>query len=523
MGVRRRPGRRRVARWVVAVALLASGFGACGGGDDDSTTSTPTSSGSAPSSVGAGEPQVGGVLRLGIERLATFDPLDAAPESVSAAIAADLLYDGLTAAGERATVPALASSWAPVPGANGWRFTLRGDAVFANGQAVTAASVVASLQRAVTRGLAGLEDVTEVRAVDDSTVEVVLARPVSSLPEVLAAPQFGVVGLTVGGGLDPAIGGTGPLRLAGVVGDVVRLVRATDGSTYVDGIELHQFVDAAAAYAAFEAGVVDWSLVPAASAEAAAETFGTDGFVPFQATLSLAFNLADPAFTDVRFRRAIAAAIDREAIVGAVYFGVASPLSSIVPAGVPGGGAVPDGHDPERAMALLAELAAAGLAVPEVVLDHEDTPAEAVLAHVVEEQLEAVGLVVALRPHAPADFADFVVSGSQAFARFGFVGTSPTPEAYLARQFRTGAPDDVTGFSDLEVDVLLEGAAQATDTSARLALLARAEEAIVAATPIVPIAQFATLSASSPAVHDLSLTVSGTFDANVGLAHDLTR
>ena len=50
---------------------------------------------------------------MGIARLATLDPAMATPESVSSSIAADLLFDGLTALAPDATAasPALASSW----------------------------------------------------------------------------------------------------------------------------------------------------------------------------------------------------------------------------------------------------------------------------------------------------------------------------------------------------------------------------------------------------------------------------
>jgi len=466
----------------------------------------------------------GGTLRLGIARLPSLDPADSTPESPSASIAADLLFDGLTevVSGADSASPALAERWETPDGGVTWRFILRGDALFADGRPVTAADVEASLDRVIARGAASLtaarlEAVADVRVVDPATVEVVLERPMASLPEVLAAPAFGIVPAAAATGtLDLATGASGPFRLAVLDGDVVRLVRARDGAALLDGVDLHQFDELAAAYDAFQAGDLDWTLVPPARAESAAEDHGTDGFVPFQAELFFGFNLADPTFADARFRRAIVTAVDRAAVVRAVYFGFAEPLDAIVPVGVPGHDATRCGagcrHDPDLARSLLAEVFPAG-GVPEVVIDHEDGPDETALAQAVEQQLEAVGIPAALRPHPRDGFGEFAVSGQQALVRLGWIGVAATPDVYLHPLFRTGGTDNVTGFSDPIVDLLLEASARALDPAERLRLLGEAEVAILSAAPIVPIAQFRLLSVSAPAVQDLDIDVGGTFDA----------
>ncbi|MGB0958395.1 MAG: ABC transporter substrate-binding protein, partial [Litorivicinus sp.] len=73
-------------------------------------------------------------------------------------------------------VPALATSWATVPGnPNVWRFTLREGVTFHGGEAFTADDVVFSIKRAKMessdmKGL--LTSVKDVRAVDDLTVDI---------------------------------------------------------------------------------------------------------------------------------------------------------------------------------------------------------------------------------------------------------------------------------------------------------------------------------------------------------------
>ena len=505
--------RRRAA--VLAVALLA----ACTGDDDEAipTSTTPASaSSSSPTSTVEGEtPIVGGTLRLGIARLPSLDPADTSPASPSSTIAADLLYD---------TLPALSEDPQTPDGGVTWRFTLRADALFADGRTVTSTDVEASLERVAARATdsiaaAPLEVLADVVVVDPRVVDVVLDRPMASLPEVLAAPQFGIVSADVVSlGSNPASNGTGPFRLAAVEGDVVRLVRAREGSALLDGVELHQHDDLNAAVDSFAAGALDWTLVPPERAEEVAESHGAAGFVPFQAELFLGFNLADPTFADVRFRRAIVAAVDRETVVRAVYFGFASALDSVVPVRVPG-------HDPEArcgqgcahslltAARLLGEaFPPGGPPVPEIILDHEDSPEETALARAVEQQLEAAGIPVALRPHTGDEFPVFAASGQQALTRLGWVGAWPGPDAYLEPLFRTGARDNVFGYSDPAVDQLLDAAARALDPAERLRLLGEVESLVLAAAVIVPIAQFHLLSAASPAVRDLVPAVDGTFD-----------
>lgn len=507
-------GRTRAA--VVAV-VLAGLAGACSSGGDDGGSGTTVADGD-----GGAEPIAGGTLRLGIARIASLDPADASPESPSASIAADLLYDGLTApaAGSTAVAePAIAERWETPDGGVTWRFFLRADARFADGRPVSAADVEASLERVIARGpsslaAARLDAVADVRALDPATVEVVLDRPMASLPEVLAAPALGI--LPAGSAVDAGSDASGPFRLSGAAGDALVLVRTREGSAYVDGVELHQFDDLAVAYDTFDRGGLDWTLVPPALAETAAEDHGADGYVPFQAELFFGFNLADPTFADVRFRRAIVTAVDREAVVGAVYFGFAEPLHTIVPAGVPGHDAARCGtgcqHDPDAARTLIAETFGGG-PVPEVLIDHEDGPDESAVAQALEQQLEAVGIPASLRPHPADGFGAFAVSGQQALVRLGWIGVAPTPDVYLDPLFRSGGTDNLTGFSDQAVDLLLDGAARALDPAERLRLLGEAESLILAAAPIVPIAQFQLLSVASPTVHDLRLGVGGTFDA----------
>ena len=152
-------------------------------------------------------------------------------------------------------------------------------------------------------------------------------------------------------------------------------------------------------------------------------------------------------------------------------------------------------------------------AVPEVVIDFDDGADESAVAGILEQNLEAVGIPATLRPHPPEQFGAFAVSGQQVFARLGWIGAFPLPDAYIAPLFATGSVDNVTGFSSAVVDDLLTRAATEPDPQTRLTLFGQAESEVLNQAAIVALAQFKLLTVQSESVQGLQLTVAGTFDA----------
>lgn len=518
----------------LALAALLAGCGDDGG--DATTTTAPATTSTEPG---------GGVLRMGVGSLdGPLDPALARPDSPTSSIAADLLWDGLTQlpAGELEARPGVALRWTASDDVRTWTFELDPDRTFADGTPITAADVEASLERVVSLGPTSLPasrldlvegyddyldaggrdegaDLAGIDATDDATVVVRLARPMASLPELLAAPAYGVVaerdeGSGGDGGLPLAT--SGPFRLVQRTGDVLELARAPGREPLLDGVELHLFDDVARAYEAFRAGDLDWSLVPPGEAGAAVAEHGDGHVTPFHAQRFLGFNLADDRFADDRFRRAIALALDTEAVADALVGPVSEPLTGLVPAGVPGADPSRCGdvcrHDPAAAEALLAEAFPSG-EVPTVPFDFPDVEAEAAAAEVVREALEAVGIPVELRPHPPQEFSRFAVSGEQGLASLGWVGVQALPEDHVDRLFRSEAPDNLTAFASDAVDDLLDRAAATLDSAERARLVGEAEAAVLAEAAVVPVARFVVLAVARPEVHDLRLGVTGTFDA----------
>ncbi|MGQ0830706.1 MAG: ABC transporter substrate-binding protein [Microthrixaceae bacterium] len=518
-----RRGPRVVGALVIALATLA----ACTGGGNPEPDTT-------------GAVVDGGTLRLGLEGPIEPDPAASSLGSPTDLMVLDLLYDGLTALDARGlATPALASKWTPNKTLTSWTFTLDPDAERSDGRPVTAALVIASLERVAKGGdssLAALrlESIKGFRAFVDGTadrlsglsapsatsVRIDLDAPLSVLPTVLASPVYGVVdaaSLTAaaapGGDLnDLVLSGGWEVRSA--KRSVLTLGRLGGTVGHLDSVELRSYRDASGAYDAFDKGRVDWALVPVERYDQAVEAHGDAAFSPFHAELYFGMRLTTPGLDKLELRQAIVAAIDRSAIVRAVYADLADPLTTIVPEGVPGRDSdrcTSCAHDVARAKALVAKAYPDGK-VPTIPIDFDQSPAQAAMAGLVSKQLRAVGIPTTLRPKPLADYKRFVVSGQQALFSFGWIGGYASADAYLAPLFGSVANDNLTGYGVDSVDAALAAARATTSAATQAKQWADVERRVLTDAPVVPIAQFRIQAILGDRVKGFAHRVDGSVD-----------
>jgi ABC-type transport system substrate-binding protein len=522
----------KTAAIVACAALLVActGDGGDNGIDRASTTTT-----AAP-----GEIVEGGTVRLGLAGALVADPTAANLGSPSDLLVLDLLYDGLTRLDDDgAPVAAIAASWRSNASLTAWRFTLDPDATFASGRPVTAEDVIASLERVAKAGdtslaalrletIEGFRDfvagtaphLAGLTAPDAETVRVAVSTPMSVLPTILASPVFGVVDAASLAAATAEGGDAGDLDLSGgwTVSSAddrdVRLDRRDGAAGHLDHVELRTYDDADAAYDGFDHGEVDWSLVPTDRYGDAVDDHGDDDFAPFHAELFFGLNTKSPSLGNVELRKAIAAAIDRDAIVDTVYTDLADPLSTVVPAGVPGND--PDrcatcDYDPARAKELLAAAFPDG-AIPSIHIDFDASPAQETMARLIAAQLGAVGIPTELRPQALEDYKRFVVAGGQELFSFGWIGGYGSPDAYLAPLFLSTASDNLTGYAAPAVDAALGAARTNADPASAAQQWAAAEAQVLADAVVVPIAQFRTQAVLGGRVQGFQHAVDGSVD-----------
>ncbi|NKB44264.1 MAG: hypothetical protein GKS03_08305 [Alphaproteobacteria bacterium] len=283
------------------------------------------------------------------------------------------LFDPLIRTNEKGELePALALSWEAVEPTR-WRFILRDDVSFSNGEpfnAAAAASVLewlgsdegrAHLVASEVRGIASVD------VVDDLTLDVITKVPDAILPKrltavLMVAPKAWSELGREAFAQTPA--GTGPFRLStwnkGGAAEVVAN-RQSWRAPKIDRILFYQIPDETALIQALQSGQVDLTttLSPDAARDLEERGFRTV-VTPTAQLLSFAFNLEGTkveALKDVRVRQALNLAVDRVAISDAVLHGTQKPASQ------PGTsltfGYDPDltpfPHDLEQAKALLAE------------------------------------------------------------------------------------------------------------------------------------------------------------------------
>lgn len=319
------------------------------------------------------------------------------------------VYETLTRINSDGRVtPLLAESWEVAPDLRTYTMRLRRDVRFHNGEPLTAETVKFAFERA------GSEKSTnkdrrifadlQVQAVDTHTVVITTQ---SSNPDflfvlgqataVIVEPKSAATNAT-------APVGTGPYVLQKWQKGASLTLAAWPQYREAGRIRIRQAVfrfipDAAAQVAAVLAGDVD--VFPRVTPRGAAHLKGDARYQVIvsgsRAKTIVAFNHRHKALADVRVRRAIAAAIDRKAMIEAAADGYGVPIGSHY---VPGAFGFIDTtginpYDPEKAARLLAE---AGVKLPlKLRMTLPPTPYARQGGELVAAQLAAIGVQVQLQ------------------------------------------------------------------------------------------------------------------------------
>lgn len=211
----------------------------------------------------------------------------------------------------------------------------------------------------------------------------------------------------------------------------------------------------------------------------------------------IVFNTRSGPTADLRVRRALAMAIDREVIARNVIGFPGVGAYSIVPPGVLnyGPGAEPDyaQWSPERrlteARRLLAE-AGFGPAKPlRIRFGFPSTDLNRKVALAVAAMWSRVGVRADLQQKETKALVADVGVGNFDAARFVWLASFSDPYAYLERMLSTGSAVGVntSGYRNPQFDRLLMQAAQEVDIARRADLLRRAEAMVLADQPVAPV------------------------------------
>ena len=413
----------------------------------------------------------------------------------------DQIFNGLVGLDQAlAPVPELAERWTIEDEGRTYRFALRRGVRWHDGRPFTSADVKFTFEEALlkyhSRTRAALQDLLErVDTPDDYTAVFRLRRPYSPLlqrldvVEASIIPQHAYVGqdLLAGEATRHPIG-TGPFRFVSYApADRVVLERNPSyfraGLPGVDRLVFRILPNAATAVAALEKGEVDYvGSVGGPEVERLRQTpgiavvSGTGGSGGSVCEDVLIPNLSRRPLNDLRVRRAIAMALDRQFIVDRVYFGqgrpATGPISHLLAwAYTPDVRQYP--HDVTAAGQLLDEAGvkpARGGERFAITFTHANTQQR--LGQAVREQLKAVGITVNL------ETLDFNAAVDRVFVKKNFDlgmasycnGADPdigVRRVYVSSNIGPFPFSNGAGYRNPRIDELFDEASRFADREAR--------------------------------------------------------
>lgn len=481
-----------------AVLLLSGGGGA---------------SGTNAGTQGAGS---GAAVSKGTLRLAGGDPITLDPalvtDSGSAEYVVEIFSGLMTINPKLEIVPDLAESYTVSDDGKVYTFKLRDNALFHDGRRVEAADVKCSIERAAARetvsptapvylnDIVGAVDKMQGRARDVKGVEVVDARTVRFTID--AAKPYFLAKLTYTTAFvvdckqatasprnwtrNP--NGTGPYKLADWrVGE--RMVLEANPRYYAGAPKLQQVLyqfSGGSALTRFENNELDVAPISINDIDRVRDTGNPLNKLYSQSiqfsTSYIAFNVKQPPFDDVNVRRALAQSIDRKKVVDVTFNRMLSTATGILPPELPG--YTPEDktfqYDPIAAKASLAASKYAGK-VPLITMTEIGGGAEAGIdtQAFLESWKKDLGIDIQIKQSDTATFFADQQAGRLQMFNAGWIMDYPDPEDVLDLKFHSKSALNDLGYSNPQVDALLEKARTERDPVARIKMYQDVEKLLV--------------------------------------------
>jgi peptide/nickel transport system substrate-binding protein len=334
----------------------------------------------------------------GVLRVTFASPIETLdPHKTSSVLAGAMLrniYEQLTRAAPGGGVePSLATDWSVSDDNLTWTFHLRKGVKFHDGSPFNAAAVVRTFHRlldpaVVIPGRTNLGPISKVEAVDDMTVKIVTSEPFSALPialthhvsSILSPKSLDEWGDQAG---SHPIAGTGPFKIGDfTLPDSVTLVRNEDywgEKPTLDKIVLMPRSDSQTRLASLLSGEtdLDFYVSPESRGRVEADSNFKVEVVNGRRMYIVHLPFGRKEFQDIRVRKALNLAIDRDQIVKTLFQGVAAPVDAAIGPNIFGyKKAFVYPYDPDKAEQLLKE--AGWVKNASGVLEKDGTPFPAV-------------------------------------------------------------------------------------------------------------------------------------------------
>jgi peptide/nickel transport system substrate-binding protein len=393
------------------------------------------------------------------------------------------------------------------PSPTTWVVTLRKGVRFHDRHELTAADVVHTFRtildpasRSPHRG--AFRGLKSVDARDPFTVVFTLSEPFASFPTNLVIPQIVPAGTGPDFATHPV--GTGPYRFVRHLPDDRVELAAFDhywaGKPANEGLVLRVVPDEVMRGLELRKGTIDLvvnDVSPDILYQLRRDEHLQTATAPGVDYQYIGINMLDPALGDVRIRRAIAHAIDRQAIVDHLRRGLATPADGLMPpiARAYEPGITTYAHDPAHARQLLDE---AGYDDPDgagpaprlrLTLKTSNIEFNRLQAAVVQDNLAGVGIALDVRTYEFATLFADVIAGNFQLYFLQFTGGALADPDILRRAFHSSQVPPYGfnrgHFSDPEVDALLDEVAVSLEPIRRRAALAQVQRVLARDVPYI--------------------------------------
>ncbi len=454
------------------------------------------------------------------------------------------LFEGLVAEDpvDLHPVPGVAERWDVSSDGLTYTFRLRADANWSNGEPVTAQDFINSFRRVLTPSLAAdyatmlhvvlnaeawhkgaLADFAQVglAAPDARTLRIRLEHPVPHFLSLLTHPVWFPVHLpTLEKSGSPWQRGTKWTRPETIVSNGAfvlkrwepgKLLVAEKSPVYWDraavrleAIHFHPATGVDAEERAYRAGQLHLTeALPFAKVDTWRRERPDELHIsPFLDTYFYRLNVTRPGLNDARIRRALALAVDRDAITKKILRGGQQPAHTLTPPGLTGY-ALPEGlrTDFHAARLLLAEAGyAGGRGLPPLELLYNSSANHQVIAEAVQETWRReLGVEVRLANMEQSTLLAQRRTLDYQILRSDWAGDYLDPTTFL-EVFASDSSNNHTGWKNRRYDSLLYEAGRTPDPAGRLALLQRAEAILLDEVPLIPIYYYTTVRLVHPAV-----------------------
>ena len=506
---------KRLLSVALSAALLAGVLTGCGGGN---TTGSSASAGSGASA----ETASGGDGTLRLAWAADIQTMDVHKTTDNYMVPLNI-FDRLFEIendenGTPQLVNSLAADYTVSEDGLTYDFTLQEGVTFSDGTPLTAndvkytftrmISLPESVQSSMGSMIAGAaelqagtaQELTGITVTDDTHFTITLTAPFAGFLYELATPACSIMSeanVTAAGdsfGLDPAQTiGSGPYVVTSWTRDsgmVLDLNPNYWGETPdVTHVEISVVPDASTMSMMFQSGeldILDCDYIDSAVVDSTYRTQYADQIVTGNrlATTYLALNENIEPLGDVRVRRAIQMAIDRQTILDSVYSGDGNLVDGIYPEGLIGYSADNQGwltYDPEGAKALLAEAGYADGFAMELASDSSASASVLLVLQIIQQNLADVGIQAEIVSYDEASWLDTRNSGEMNSFVATWTADYNDPDNFIYTFF--GNADNTRtrslNYANTEVMDRVAAAREITEESERLAEYAALEKQIV--------------------------------------------